>query len=109
MANEIKPILRRQILFIACSLALSFTLTLFFGFLIGMIINMALFTAEAFYNRSSQLRTPEKYGYNNKIIGRGQRVHKKDMKLKFLCLVCGSEVFDVTCKTCGSRMKKPVF
>jgi hypothetical protein len=109
MGSQIRPILRRPILFIACSLALSFTLTLFFGFFIGMIINMALFTAVAFYNKSRQLRTQEKFEYNNKIIGRGQRVHKKDMKLKFLCLVCGSEVFDVTCKTCGSRMKKPVF
>ena len=109
MGSQIRPILRRPILFIACSLALSFTLTLFFGFLIGIVINMALFTAVAFYNRSSQLGTPEKFGYDDKIMGRRQRVHKKDMKLKYLCLVCGSEVLDITCKTCGSRMKKPVF
>jgi hypothetical protein len=82
MGNETKSVLRPQILFLLCSLALGFMLALFFGFLIGVITIMALFMVVAFYNRTSQLRTPERFGYSDKMIGRGQRVHKKDMKLK---------------------------
>jgi uncharacterized membrane protein len=84
MGNETKSVLGAQILFLVCSLALSFMLALFFGFLIGVITIMALFMVVAFYNRTSQLRTPERLGYSDKMIGRGQRVHKKDMKLKYL-------------------------
>jgi hypothetical protein len=58
---------------------------------------MALFMVLAFYNRS-------------KIIGGGQRVHKRDMtNYNTFVLVCGSEVPNLTCRTWGSRMKKPVF
>jgi hypothetical protein len=99
--NDIKPVLKRQILFVAFSIGLSLVLTFFIGFLIGIVINMAIFTAVAFYIRRSRLITSKKSGFSGKTIGQGQGISRKGMKLKYLCLVCSSEVSDVTCKTCG--------
>ena len=70
---------------------------------------MALFTAVAFYNRSSQTSISEESSHSDKTPGRGQHLGRDNIKPKYLCLLCGSQVSDLACKTCGSRMKKPVF
>jgi hypothetical protein len=103
-------VLKRQILLMTCSLTVSFVLAFVVGFLIGLIINMLLFAAAVYYIRPNRLKVGEKLNFKDKeITTRNEHVSGNVMKLKYTCLVCSSEVSDVTCKRCGSHMKKAVF
>jgi hypothetical protein len=111
MDNGTRPVMKRQILFVGCSLGIGFVLTFLVGFLIGFIINMIILIAVALYIRKKRLKALRKSGFWDETIGLGgaQSFGEEYIKLKYLCLVCGSEVSDRTCETCGSHMKKPVF
>ena len=50
------------------------------------------------------------FGLGDKNIRRArQRLITQGSKLKYICLLCGSGIPDITCRMCGSHMKKPVF
>ena len=106
MDSRLEPVLKRQIFFIAISLAISLTLSYFFGFIVGLAANMGVLIAAMLFIRSRQLKALKAFGFSNERAG-GYSNH--DTKLKYLCLACGAEVNGIRCKKCGSQMKKPVF
>jgi hypothetical protein len=112
MYKSSKDVLRHQLMFIGCSIGLSFIFTFMFGFLVCSIINTVLFIAIVFYIRRQRLKALGKFGSGEETTWRGTEPQiggrAKGLKLKYLCLVCGLEVSSRTCKSCGSQMKKPV-
>jgi hypothetical protein len=107
-----KSMLKRQLLVVICSIGISFVTTFVFGIIIGFTLNILLLAVSAFYIRTKQNKALRKFGFDNERpsdhnpeFGRG----KSNIKLKYLCLICGSKVTERTCKKCGSNMKKPMF
>jgi hypothetical protein len=107
MDSTLKPVLKRQLLFIGASLGIGLVLTYFFGFLIGYILNMAIFIGVMFYIRRRQINALRSFGFSNERIGGGHT--NGSVKLKYVCLSCGAEFKGSRCSKCGSNMKKPLF
>jgi hypothetical protein len=107
MGNNLKPDLKRQILFIGGSLGLSLLFTYLFGFIVGFILNLAFFIGIMFYIRSRQMRALKSFGFSDERVGRG--FFSGRTQLRYSCLSCGAEVKGIRCKRCGSSMKKPIF
>jgi hypothetical protein len=106
MDSTLKPVLKRQMIFIAASLGAGLTLTYFFGFLVGLTANVAIFMAAIFFIRWRQQKALRSLGFSSQTAGRG---HEQDrVRLKYVCLSCGAEVKGDRC-SCGSKMKKPLF
>jgi hypothetical protein len=111
MHKSSKDVLRHQLMFVGCSIGLNFIFTFMIGFLVCNIVNTVLFISIVFYTRGQRLKALGKFGSDEETTWRGtepQIGRAKSLKLKYLCLVFGLEVYNRTCKTCGSRMKKPV-
>ncbi len=107
MVGNLRPDLRRQLMFIGGSLGLSLLLTDLFAFLVGFILNLVFFVGIMFYIRSKQMRALKSFGFSDERIGRG--FFSGRTELKYSCLSCGAEVKGARCKRCGSSMKKPIF
>lgn len=107
MDGSLRPVLKRQIMFLAASLGVGLVLTYFFGFLVGMIANIAIFVAAIFFIRYRQTRALGSFGFGSGTAGRGHM--SEGVKLKYVCLSCGAEVKGTRCSSCGSNMKKPLF
>jgi len=108
MDNRLKPVLKRQLLFVGVSLGISLVSTYFFGFLIGFTLNIVLFIAVVFYIRRKEMKALGLFGFGDEKIG-GDSSTGGYRKLNYLCLLCGTKVSGRKCLKCGSRMKKPVF
>ncbi|MGC2429154.1 MAG: hypothetical protein WA421_19125 [Nitrososphaeraceae archaeon] len=108
MDNRLKPVLKRQLLFVGASLGISLVSTYFFGFLIGFTLNIALFIAVIFYIRRKQMKALGLFGFGDEKVG-GPSFTGGYRKLNYLCLLCGTKVSGKKCGKCGSHMKKPVF
>jgi hypothetical protein len=106
MEGSIKPVLKRQAIFVGASLGTGLLLTYFFGFLIGMTANVAIFAAAIFYIRYRQQKALRTFGLGSQTAGRGYE--QDGIRLKYVCLSCGSEVKGDRC-SCGSKMRKPLF
>lgn len=106
MDNSLKPVLKRQAIFIGASLGAGLVLTYFFGFLVGLTANIAIFMAAIFFIRWRQQKALKSLGFGSQSVGRGYEV--PGVKLKYVCLSCGAEVKGDRC-SCGSRMRKPLF
>ncbi|HVX01948.1 MAG TPA: hypothetical protein VHA09_02230 [Nitrososphaera sp.] len=107
MDGSLRPVLKRQIMFLAASLGIGLVLTYFFGFLIGMAANVAILVAAIFYIRYRQAKALGSFGFGSDTAGRGHM--GEGVKLKYVCLACGAEVKGMRCSSCGSNMKKPLF
>jgi hypothetical protein len=106
MNGRLEPVVKRQILFVVASLAISLTLSYFFGFIVGLVANMVVLIGAMIYIRYRQQKALKTFGFSDEKVG----VYSSGAtKLKYVCLACGAEVKSVACKSCGSRMKKPVF
>ncbi len=107
MDSTIKPVLKRQILFIGAALGTGLVVSYFFGFLVGLAANLAVLIGLMFYIRRRQLRALRSFGFGNETMGGGYS--NAGVKIKYVCLSCGSEVRGTRCGKCGSNMKKPLF
>ena len=107
MDSTLRPVLKRQILFVGISLAVGILLSIFIDPLVGLAANVGIFVAAVMYIRWRQRKALSAFGFGDETAGRG---HSGDsVKLKYVCLSCGAEVKGVKCKSCGSSMKKPLF
>jgi hypothetical protein len=106
MDSSLKPVLKRQAIFIGASLGVGLVLTYYFGFLVGLTANIAIFMAAIFFIRWRQQKALKSLGLGSQTAGRGYEV--QGVKLKYVCLSCGAEVKGDRC-SCGSRMRKPLF
>jgi len=112
MNNTLKPILKRQLLFIGGSLAACFVISYVFGYFIGIILNMAIFVGILFYIRKKQTGALKSLGFSDeKAGGEGfSWFSNGSVKVRYICLGCGAEIDSInSCSKCGSRMKKPIF
>ncbi len=107
MDSTLKPVLKRQILFIGASLGTGLLVSYFFGFLIGLAANIAVLVGIMFYIRRRQMRAMRAFGFGDETAGRG--FSNSGVKLKYVCLSCGGEFKGARCASCGSNMKKPLF
>ena len=104
MDSTLRPVLKRQLLVIGAGLGAGLVVTVFFGFLVGLAVNMAVMIGLIFYIRRKQLGALRTLGFSSESAGGfgGGR-------LKYICLSCGAEVKGSRCGRCGSNMKKPLF
>jgi hypothetical protein len=116
MDNTLKPVLKRQLLFIGASLGIYLVVSYFFGFFVAFIVNTALFIGIILYIRKRQNDALRPFGFgdssntNTSSSSSSSRYPtESSTKLKYSCLSCGAEVKGSKCKKCGSKMKKPVF
>lgn len=112
MTNTLRPVLKRQLLFIGGILAACFVIGYLFGYFIGIILNMAVFIAILFYIRKKQSRALKSLGFSDeKAGGAGFGWFNGDsVRVRYICLGCGAEIDGInSCNKCGSRMKKPIF
>jgi hypothetical protein len=100
-----KPVLKRQLLVIGASLGAGLVVTYFFGFFIGLAVNIAVMMGIIFYIRRKQLGALRSLGFGSESAGG----YGGSTKLKYVCLSCGAEVKGARCGSCGSNMKKPLF
>ena len=107
MDSSLKPVLKRQAIFVGASLGAGLVLTYFFGFFVGMAANVAIFVAAIFFIRYRQQKALRSLGLGSQTAGRGYE--QEGIKLKYVCLSCGAEVKGSKCGACGSQMKKPLF
>ena len=112
MNNTLKPIIKRQLLFIGGSLAVCFVVSYVFGYFVGIILNMVIFVGILFYVRKKQLSALKSLGFSNeKVGGEGFNWFNTDpVKVRYVCLGCGAEISGISsCNKCGSKMKRPIF
>ena len=107
MDGTLKPVLKRQLLFVGASLGTGLLFSYFFGFLVGLAANIAVLVGIMFYIRRKQLRALRSFGFGNETSGLGYP--GAGVKIKYVCLSCGEEVKGARCGRCGSNMKKPLF
>lgn len=106
MDGTLKPVLKRQVIFVGASLGAGLLLTYFFGFLVGMTANVAIFVVAIFFIRYRQQKALRSLGLGSQTVGRGYE--QNGVRLKYICLSCGAEVTGDRC-SCGSKMRKPLF
>ena len=107
MDSTLRPVLKRQILFVGISLAVGILLSIFIDPLVGLAANVGIFVAAVMYIRWRQRKALSAFGFGDETAGRGYA--GDGVRLKYVCLSCGAEVKGVKCKSCGSSMKKPLF
>lgn len=107
MDSTLRPVLKRQILFVGISLSVGILLSIFIDPLIGLAANIGIFVAAVMYIRWRQRKALSAFGFGDETAGRGRA--SDSVKLKYICLSCGAEVKGSKCKSCGSSMKKPLF
>jgi hypothetical protein len=104
MDGSLKPVIRRQLLFMGMSLGIYLVVTYFFGFLAGFIANTAVLVAVMFLIRKKRPNALRLFGFSNE-----STYSNQEIRLKYSCLSCGAEVKGLECDKCGSKMKKPRF
>jgi hypothetical protein len=107
MDSSLRPVLKRQILFIGLGLGVGLLLSIFVDPLAGIAANIAIFVGAIFYIRWKQRKALGALGFSDETAGRGYA--SDSIKIKYVCIACGAEVKGVKCKSCGSGMKKPLF
>lgn len=111
---SLPSILVRQLAIITSGVAISVTLTSFFGAGIGLMLNILIFIGIIAYIRRNKLRVVRSLFFSDRIgVSRGVSRRRSDMngslRVNYICLVCGSEVKGVRCNKCGYSMKKATF
>ena len=107
MDSTLRPMVKRQLLLLGASIELCLVLTYFFGFLVGIALNIAIFIGIIFYIRRNQMNALRSFGFSDERAGGGYSTY--NAKLKYGCLSCGAEFNGSKCRRCGSKMKKPIF
>ena len=111
MNNTLKPIIKRQLLFIGGSLAVCFVVSYVFGYFVGIILNMVIFVGILFYIRRKQIMEQRSLGSDGKAYSTGLNwFSDNSTKMRYICISCGSEMKGIVeCNKCGSKMKKFIF
>ena len=111
MDTGLQPNIKRQLILVTIIFGMSLVLTYLFGFLLGCILNVLLLVLITFYIRRNQWIGLRKFGFEDETIGdrRPRTFVETNLKLEYLCLICGSKISGRTCEKCGSHMKKPRF
>ena len=91
MNRIIKPLLKRQLVFIGFGVALYFLVLQFFGYLIGLMANTLFFICVLFYigrkDRKAHRSNPINY---RRAVNIGKYIPMKRARLKYVCLSCGA-------------------
>jgi hypothetical protein len=110
MENNFKMITKRQVLFVGANIGVYLIVNHLFGFFVGFIVNTAIFLAILLYIRKRQLNALGSFESSDKTVVAGTRYSSnQEMKLRYGCISCSSEVKGSECTNCGSKMKKPLF
>lgn len=107
MDGTLRPVLKRQLLFVGASLGAGLLFTYLFGFIWGLLANIAVLIGIIFYIRRKQMNALKSLGFSDETVGRGYM--KTPTRLKYVCLSCGEDFKGSRCSKCGSTMKKPIF
>jgi hypothetical protein len=92
--------LQYRLLLIASFIGATMVATYFFGFLIGLIVNLFIFMIAVLYIRRI-------FFNSNSDNNRGNAGFSS--KVTYICLSCGSNSTGLKCLKCGSKLKKAVF
>jgi len=90
----------QQLVWIGISLAISFTLSIFFPFYISLPLMIGVFIGLNYYLRRRMMR---KMGMNMSVFG------NNNSSLSYYCMQCGTKHNLAACPKCGSKMKKAGF
>ena len=101
--GSLNPVLKQMLLFMGSNIAISFVIVYFFDFIVGIIVNIAIFIGAIFYIRRKKMYGSGSTGFKGKSFARGE------IKLTYVCLSCGRKVTGKVCSKCGSKMRKPLF
>ena len=89
-----------RLLFITSFIGATMVATYFFGFIIGLLVNLFIFMLAVLYIR--------------RILFSGNTDNRRsdagfNPKVNYVCLSCGSNSTGIKCPKCGSKLKKAVF
>ena len=102
-----------QILFIISNLVLYIFLRYLFGPLVAVGFEMILFIGVLLYVIRVNAKVYNIFSSSNmddfRIKDNPQRLNKEEIKVKYVCLLCGQRVEGLNCKKCGSLLKKVTF
>jgi hypothetical protein len=109
--GELRPVLKKQAIFVGASFGAGLLVTLFVNAIAGMATSLAIFVAAIFYIRWRRTRALRSLGFSDERAGAGTGMTggSGSSRLKYVCIPCGAEVKGKRCTSCGSAMKKPLF
>ena len=98
-------LIQRGLLFAFAIMGASMLATYFLGFVIGFILIVFMFIGVILYIQRKGSNV-ERGGYYDSTSSGSTDFNTKPI---YVCLACGSNVSERTCRKCGSHMKKVVF
>jgi ribosomal protein L40E len=107
--NKIKGVWAKQIALIVGSFVLGLILTYYFGFIVGLSLNIVVLVGLVFYIRRSQQKALRNLGFSDEKAGGNYAPAESKISLKYVCMSCGSRVKGARCSTCGSKAKRATF
>lgn len=108
-SSKLKGVWGKQIALIAGSFFLGLILTYYFGFIVGLSINIIVLIGLVFYIRRSQNKALQNLGLSDEKVGGRYSSPEPRVSLRYVCLSCGSRVKGSRCTACGSQAKKATF
>ena len=85
-------------MFVGSTFLISLAFIYFYGLIVGLSLNLAIFIGIIYYIRSNRTRGVRSLGF-------GGGHHNEVTKLMYSCLSCGAEGGGPKCRKCGSNMK----
>jgi hypothetical protein len=98
-------LVKRGLLFAFAIMGASTLATYFLGFVIGFMLNVFMFIGVILYIQRKGSNV-ERGGYYDSTSSGSTDFNTKPI---YICLACGSDVSERSCRKCGSHMKKVVF
>ncbi len=98
-------LVKRGLLFAFAIMGASMLATYFLGFVIGFLLNVFMFIGVILYIQRKGFNVERGGYYGSSSSGSGGF----NTKPIYICLACGSNVSERSCRKCGSQMKKVVF
>jgi hypothetical protein len=98
-------LVKRGLLFAFAIMGASMLATYFLGFVIGFMLNVFMFIGVILYIQRKRFNV-ERGGYYGSSSSGSAGFNTKPI---YICLACGSNVSERSCRKCGSQMKKVVF
>ena len=98
-------LVKRGLLFAFAIMGASMLATYFLGFVIGFMLNVFMFLGVILYIQRKGFNV-ERRGYYGSSSSGSAGFNTKPI---YICLACGSNVSERSCRKCGSHMKKVVF
>ena len=98
-------LVKRGLLFAFAIMVASMLATYFLGFVIGFMLNVFMFIGVILYIQRKGFNV-ERGGYYGSSSSGSAGFNTKPI---YICLACGSNVSERSCRKCGSHLKKVVF